>query len=113
MTRQEFIDDIRKAINDPDKVRWPDPDLVQRTNNTRVEMWGLHPEAFFVSSIVTALPSDWSDAALTSDIDFDRSWVQAAKAHVVWQFLMDETDDRQNVASADRNLAVWTMKAQV
>ena len=113
MTWQAFLDDIRTGLNDPDKTRWSDPDLLTLVNNTRNELYGLHPEAFYVSSVVVVLPTDPTDANLTSDIDFLAIWREAIKAHVRWQAYMEDSDERQNVKLAEDYFAVWAKKAQV
>lgn len=113
MTWQAFLDDIRTGLADPDKVAWPDPALLTLVNNTRNELYGLHPEAFYVSSVVVALPADPTDASLTSAIDFLPTWAEAIKAHVRWQAYMEDSDERQNMALADHYFAVWAKKVGV
>lgn len=113
MTWQDLLDNIRKGLNDPTKVRWTDSDIVQKVNATRAELWGLHPEAFYVSSIVVALPSDPDDSNLGSSIDFTSTWTEAVMSHVMWQCYMDDSDETQNVKLAENRYAVWAKKVWV
>jgi hypothetical protein len=113
MTWQDLLDRIRDGLNDPSKIRWTDPSLLQRVNMTRDEMWADHKEAFAVSTVVTAIPTAPTELTLTSDIDFLPDWVMAVRAHVLWQVYMDDIDERQNVTLADKHFAVWAKKALV
>jgi hypothetical protein len=113
MTWQDLIDDIRLRLNDPDKTRWSDGEILDRINVTRNELYGIHPEAFYVSSVVTSMPTDPNDSQLESTIDFLPVWVHSLMSHVLWQILMDEIDERQNIAQADRYFAVWAKKVGV
>lgn len=113
MTWQDVLDKIRKGLNDPSKERWTDSDLIQRVNITRNELWGTHPEAFYVSSVVTAIPSDPDDQSFAVAIDILPTWVDALSCHVLWQCYFDDSDERQNVALADRYFAVWAKKVGV
>jgi hypothetical protein len=112
MTWQDLLDDTRKGLNDPSRVAWPDADLLARVNVTRRELYGMHPEAFCVSSVVVAIPSDPSESSLTSAIDFDTSWALAVINHVQWQCFMDDTDERQNVQQAQLHYDVWQRKVE-
>lgn len=108
MTWQELLDEVRKGLNDPDKTHWSDADLLQRATVTRNELFGLHSEAFAVSTVVTAVPTAPSEASLTGTVDFNLTWKQAFVAHVRWQCYMDDSDERQNVALADKHFAIWS-----
>ena len=110
MTWQDLIDEARRGLNDPSKVAWPDPDILARVNNSRRELYGMHPEAFCVSSVVVAIPTDPGESDLASAIDFDTSWAFSVINHVQWQCLMDDSDERQNVQQAQRHFDVWQNK---
>jgi hypothetical protein len=110
MTWKTLLTDIRKSLIDPDQIGWSDSDLLQRVIVARNELWGSHQEAFYVSSVITALPNDPTEDALNATIDFLPDWALAVKSHVLWQCYMDDSDERQNVALADRHFAIWTRK---
>lgn len=110
MTWIDLLTDIRKALNDPSEVRWPDSDLLQRVIATRNELWGVHPEAFAVSTVATAIPTDPTEATLTATLDFLPVWAEAVKAHVLWQCYMDDSDSAQNAKLAEMHYAIWQRK---
>lgn len=110
MTWTDLLSDIRTALNDPSKEHWGDTDLLQRVIATRQELYGPHPEAFYVSSVVTAIPSDPTEAQLTATIDFLPTWAEAVRAHVLWQCYMEDSDERQNVKLAEDYFAIWSRK---
>ena len=110
MTWKDLLTDIRKALNDPSSSYWPDSDLLQRVIVTRNELWGLHPEAFAVSSVVTALPADPTENNLTATLDFLPTWAEAVRSHVLWQCYMDDSDVAQNSKLADGYYAIWQRK---
>jgi hypothetical protein len=107
MTWQSLVDGIRARLNDPSKIRWNDADILDRINSTRNELYGSHPEAFYVSSVVTSIPEDPGEPSLQSSIDFLPVWAEAVKAHVCWQCYMEDYDERQNVKLAEDYYAVW------
>jgi len=113
MTWQDLLDEARKGLNDPSKVTWPDADLLTRVISTRRELFGLHPEAFCVSAVVTALPTDPSETSLTSSIDFDTSWVASVIHHIQWQCFMEDSDERQNIQQAQRHYDAWEKRVGV
>jgi hypothetical protein len=113
MTWQDLVNGIRKEINDPDQVRWSDGDILAAVILTRQELWGLHSEAFCVSSVVTEIPADPSDSSMTSTIDFLPTWAEAVRAHVLWQLFMEERDESQNVIQAENWFKVWLAKVRV
>lgn len=113
MTWQDVLDDIRQGLHDPSKERWSDSDLIQRVNVTRHELWGIRPEAFYVLSVVTDVPADPDDQSFEMTIDVLPTWVHALSCHVLWQCYFDDSDERQNVALADRYYAIWAKKTGV
>lgn len=113
MIWQELVDDIRKTINDPNKNRWSDGEILRRVVLTRNELWGIHPEAFCVSSVVTDIPADPTDASMTSVLDFLPIWAEAVRAHVLWQLYMDDRDEAQNTTNAEYWFGVWSRKVKV
>jgi hypothetical protein len=113
MTWQDLIDDIRLRLNDPSKNRWTDGEILDRINITRNELYGIHPEAFYVSSVVTSMPTDPNDSQLESTIDIMSIWVGAVMNHVLWQCYMDDSDATANGKLADTYFAVWAKKVGV
>lgn len=110
MTWTDLLTDTRKSLNDPSKEHWYDSDLLQRVILARNELYGVHPEAFYVSSVVTAIPADPTEDTLTATLDFLPIWAEAVRAHVLWQCYMDDSDERQNVKLAEDYFAIWSRK---
>ena len=110
MTWKDLLTDIRKSLIDPDEIGWSESDLLQRVILARIQLWSSHEEAFYVTSVVTDLPADPTENGLDITLDFMPDWVEAVKAHVLWQCYMDDSDERQNVKLAEDHYAIWTRK---
>jgi hypothetical protein len=109
MTWAELIDpSVRRAISDAvAEYRVPNSALIRYASDGRREIVRQHPEALYVTSIVTTPLTDLTESNLGDTIDIAGVFVSALVDYIAWKVLDEDSEDAQNRQKALTHKAVF------
>jgi hypothetical protein len=95
MTVTDFITNhVRSQISDKvSDYRWDNPALLIYVNEGRKNLKGIHPEAFYVSGIVTGEPAD---LAIGATLDITACYILSLASYVCFRVLGENSEDASN-----------------
>ena len=93
--RRQIRDDVPLTVNGSPVYRWEDADLLAVINTKRRTLYAEHPEAFYVTAIVTACPDDLATVGLILDVA--QEYVEALREYVVKTVQTEDGDDSANL----------------
>jgi hypothetical protein len=94
-----IANEVRAQIKDDVATyRWSDAALIAAINTQRRTLYGDHPEAFYVTDILTACPADLT--ATTDTIDVVQEYIEGLREMVCRQIFAEDSEDTGNMAVA-------------
>lgn len=106
----DFKNAVRDLITDAvggaksDEYRWTPAVLLLWINEGRKRLFGLRPEAFYVSTIVTAYPGDLKEGA---DIDLEATYDADLVNYCVFRCLSRDNEDPETSGLAQGYLRMF------
>lgn len=101
---------VRRALMDPDGVRWPDVVLVRYLNDGVRALKRRRPDAFLQSGDATGTVEELTVAAVVAQnraLAVGPEWRAALAAYVEWQCRLEDEDDPASLAKAQAAAERW------
>ena len=112
MTGLEVESDVRAQISDEaGTVRWDDPALIRYINDGQRAIIKVHPEAQYITTIVTNDFNDFTEAsALADTLSISDGYKNALVHYVASMVLREDSEDAGNDALADKHYQLFILE---
>lgn len=102
MKVSEFITQGQRQIKDAvGTKRWGDEVWCLYLSNALRRLWGTHPEAFYVSAVVTDAPAEITSASTSSVIPVLDDYLGTLLHEVCAWILIEDREGAANIAASD------------